>query len=280
MSIGRIDLNLMKVFDAVYEDRNLLRAARRLNLSPSAVSHALARLRELVGDELFVRTANGMVPTARSIAMAGDLRESLRKIIATLGAEPFDPLTSTQRFTIASNGHLTSGIVAELSRLMITGGARRRSRRSDPPRASILRSRSMSAGSTSPSAVFQQVPERYSSQILKTQGDLVIMRKRHPAARRKLTLQDLARYPLVTVSVGGPGRGRRRRLHSGAGVGAAVGDVRPACARRQPCRRSALRRATALPCRTGRPLRPFSMVRTCCRSLRPCRRGSAFARRS
>jgi hypothetical protein len=63
MSIGRMDLNLLKVFDAIYEDRNLVLAGRRLNLTQSAVSHALARLRELVGDELFMRTGKGMVPT-------------------------------------------------------------------------------------------------------------------------------------------------------------------------------------------------------------------------
>ena len=80
MSIGRIDLNLIKVFDAVHEDRNLLRAGKRLNLSQSAVSHALARLREVVGDELFVRTARGMVPTARAVAMADELRDALRRI--------------------------------------------------------------------------------------------------------------------------------------------------------------------------------------------------------
>jgi len=66
MSIGRTDLNLLKVFEAVYEERNLLLAGKRLNLTQSAVSHALRRLRELVGDELFMRTGKGMVPTGRA----------------------------------------------------------------------------------------------------------------------------------------------------------------------------------------------------------------------
>jgi len=71
MSIGRIDLNLLKVFEAVYQYRNLQLAGKRLNLTPSAVSHALQRLRELVGDELFTRTGKGMVPTSsRSLCSA------------------------------------------------------------------------------------------------------------------------------------------------------------------------------------------------------------------
>ena len=54
---NRLDLNLLRVFDAVMEERSVLRAAQRICLSQSAVSHALARLREMLDDELFVRTA-------------------------------------------------------------------------------------------------------------------------------------------------------------------------------------------------------------------------------
>ena len=70
----RFDLNLLRVFEAVFEDRNVLRAGKRLHLSQSAISHALGRLRDLLDDELFVRTANGMEPTARALAMAAPLR--------------------------------------------------------------------------------------------------------------------------------------------------------------------------------------------------------------
>src|SRR4051812_36646354 len=103
MSIGRMDLNLLKVFDAVYEDRNLVLAGKRLNLTQSAVSHALGRLRDLVGDELFMRTGKGLAPTGRASAMAPGLRDSLRRIEATLGAEPFSATTSKRRFVIAAN---------------------------------------------------------------------------------------------------------------------------------------------------------------------------------
>ncbi len=206
MSIGRVDLNLIKVFDAVYEDRNLLRAGKRLNLSQSAVSHALTRLREVVGDELFVRTAKGMVPTARAISMAEDLRSSLRKIEATLGVEPFDPLQSTRRFAIAANDHLTVVLVAELSRLMAVEAPRidlviRPSTRIDLAEQIDVGRIDLALG------IFAQVPPRLSARTLMTQGELIVMRKGHPAARRKLALKDLARYPLVTVSVGGQEEG-------------------------------------------------------------------------
>lgn len=67
MSIGRTDLNLLKVFEAVYEERNLILAGKRLNLTQSAVSHALGRLRELVDDQLFIRMGKGMVPVTLSV---------------------------------------------------------------------------------------------------------------------------------------------------------------------------------------------------------------------
>jgi DNA-binding transcriptional LysR family regulator len=206
MSIGRIDLNLIKVFDAVHEDRNLLRAGKRLNLSQSAVSHALTRLREVVGDELFVRTAKGMVPTARAVAMADDLRDSLRRIEATLGVEPFDPGQSKRRFVIAANDHLTAVMVAELSRLMRVEAPGidlviRPSTRIDLAEQIDVGRIDLALG------IFAQVPSRLNSRTLMTQGELIVMRKGHPASRRKLALEDLARYPLVTVSVGGQEEG-------------------------------------------------------------------------
>lgn len=206
MSIGRVDLNLIKVFDAVYEDRNLLRAGKRLNLSQSAVSHALTRLRDVVSDELFVRTAKGMVPTARANAMADDLRSSLRRIEITLGVEPFDPLLSTRRFAVAANDHLTVVLMAELSRMMAVQSPYidlviRASTRIDLAEQIDVGRIDLALG------IFSQVPPRLKARTLMTEGEQIVMRKGHPAARRKLVLQDLARYPLVTVSVGGQEEG-------------------------------------------------------------------------
>src|SRR5690242_21743696 len=82
MSADRIDLNLLRVFDAIYEDRNLALAGKRLNLSQSAISHALGRMRDVLGDDLFIRTARGMEPTVRALAMATQVRSALAQIKA------------------------------------------------------------------------------------------------------------------------------------------------------------------------------------------------------
>ena len=206
MSIGRTDLNLLKVFEAVYEERNLLLAGKRLHLTQSAVSHALRRLRELVGDELFMRTPKGMVPTGRAAAMAPTLRESLRRIEGALGVESFSPDRSTRRFVIAANDHVTSVIVAPLSRelqALATGVdlVIRPSTRLDLAEQIDLGRIDLAIG------IFAQVPPRLNSRTLMSQGEAILMRTGHPAARRKLKLDDLAKYPLVTLSVGGQEEG-------------------------------------------------------------------------
>ena len=206
MSIGRMDLNLLKVFDAVYEDRNLVLAGKRLNLSQSAVSHALARLRELVGDELFMRTGKGMIATGRASSMAPSLRDSLRRIEATLGVEPFIAKTSKRRFVIAANDHLTGVIIAPLSRELQRTAPDvdlviRPSTRLDLAEQIDLGRIDLAIG------IFSQVPPRMSARTLMSQGEAILLRKGHPAARRKLTLRDFAKYPLVTVSLGGQEEG-------------------------------------------------------------------------
>ena len=96
-----MDLNLLRVFAAVYRERHLTRAARALALSPSAVSHALRRLRGHLADPLFERSAAAMLPTATCLRMApaliGQLAE-LRGLLQRWGE--FDPATTTLTFRI------------------------------------------------------------------------------------------------------------------------------------------------------------------------------------
>ena len=87
---GTIDLNLLIVFDAVMQERNLTRAGRRLGLSQPATSHALARLRHMLHDDLFIRSPDGMRPTPRAEQMAEPIRDALRELRMTLEPEEFD----------------------------------------------------------------------------------------------------------------------------------------------------------------------------------------------
>ena len=97
-----LDWNLLRTLDALLQTRSPTSAARRLGLSQSAVSHALARLREALGDPLLVRTAAGMVPTERAALLAGPLREALVQIEAALQPQVFEPARAERSFRIAS----------------------------------------------------------------------------------------------------------------------------------------------------------------------------------
>ncbi|WP_313034917.1 LysR family transcriptional regulator [Massilia alkalitolerans] len=97
-----IDLNLLSVFQEVYRERQISSAARKLGLSQSAVSNALARLRRSFGDELFVRTASGMQPTPLATQMAEPIGVAMAQVALALNQRSrFDPATSSRRFVLA-----------------------------------------------------------------------------------------------------------------------------------------------------------------------------------
>jgi DNA-binding transcriptional LysR family regulator len=99
----RIDFSLLVLFSTVLEEGHVARAAQRLNLTPSAVSHGLRRLRRLLHDPLFLKTPSGVKPTDRARALAGPVSEVLNRvegIVSTAG--PFDPKSAQRCFTIGA----------------------------------------------------------------------------------------------------------------------------------------------------------------------------------
>lgn len=117
-----LDLNLLKVFDAVMQTRSVSRAAELLGVGQSAVSHGLGRLRDMTRDPLFVRTSGRMEPTARAQRLAGPMREALilaSRALAPDTAGPFDPASGRTVFTIGAGDYaasvLLSGLLAEIA---------------------------------------------------------------------------------------------------------------------------------------------------------------------
>jgi DNA-binding transcriptional LysR family regulator len=101
MDQRNLDLNLLRVFQAVYVARNVRRAAERIGLSQPAVSHGLTRLRLTLKDPLFIRAPGGVTPTARAHHFARSVESALATIDASLGeGERFDPATSQRRFVL------------------------------------------------------------------------------------------------------------------------------------------------------------------------------------
>lgn len=117
--IQQLDLNLLKVFEQLYQLQNMTRAADVLHLTPSAVSHAVGRLRECLGDPLFVRSQNRMVPTPACQRVAPLLIENLSRLRQILHQwDQFDAGTSQQHFRIGMHDALELSILPRLSALM------------------------------------------------------------------------------------------------------------------------------------------------------------------
>ena len=102
MNLSKIDLNLFVVFEAIVQTGSLTAAARELNLSQPAVSHALARLRETLGDPLFTRQGRRMLPTAYARGLTVQVRQALNALQSGIKGEPqgFDAARSDRVFTI------------------------------------------------------------------------------------------------------------------------------------------------------------------------------------
>ncbi|MCA0963108.1 LysR family transcriptional regulator [Salipiger bermudensis] len=110
------DISLLRVFHAVMEERNVTAAAQRLGQSQSTVSAALARLREALGDELFLRARYGVEPTERALEIAPDIAAGLERLEqAFRAAEPFDPERTTRKFRLLLGPYVEIVLVPELA---------------------------------------------------------------------------------------------------------------------------------------------------------------------
>lgn len=197
-----LDLNLLKVFDAIIRERNVLRASEAISLSPSAVSHALGRLRVLLKDELFVRTVAGMEPTVRALEMAPLVRDALVTIERAVGPREFDPGLTDRQFCIAATDHMTAVILPNLLRAMSNLA----------PHASVTVLPASRIDLTAQIDVgrvdialgsFSSIPHRLREQVLFEERDMMVVDINHPLAGTEIGLEDLSNLPLLVVSTSG-----------------------------------------------------------------------------
>ncbi len=117
MHFRQLDLNLLVALDALLTERSITRAGKRLFLTQSAMSGALARLREYFGDELLVQVGRQMVPTPLAESLAQPVRRILMEIQQTLEARPtFDPATATRRFRLLMSDYVASVLMVDVVR--------------------------------------------------------------------------------------------------------------------------------------------------------------------
>ncbi|GAO01557.1 LysR family transcriptional regulator [Anaeromyxobacter sp. PSR-1] len=206
MSLSALDLNLLLVLDTVLAERSVAAAARRLHVTPSAVSNALARLRAALGDPLLVRRGRGIVPTPRAAELAPVLAGALRDLGAALHGGSFDPATTTRTFTlaVADAGQLTR--VPRVAALLAAEMPRARLR--------VVGIDSLvSLGGLSGTEIDVVIgPGEEAAGIhvepLFEERTVLVSRAGHPATGRTLSLDALGRLCHVAVEMA-PGKGFR-----------------------------------------------------------------------
>src|SRR5580658_4699424 len=119
MNLNRLDLNLLVALDVLLSERSITHAAERLNLSPSATSGALARLRVYFDDELLTQIGRRMVPTPLGESLETSVRDCLLHVQATVDIRPqFDPLKSKRNFRLMMSDYVSTVLMpAALRRL-------------------------------------------------------------------------------------------------------------------------------------------------------------------
>lgn len=114
--LRQMDLNLLPVFDALFRHRSVAAAADELAMSPSACSHALARLRSALADELFVREGTAMEPTARAKKWAAGIQDGLQTLTTSLGqGRAFHAASSRQTFVFAATDFTAFALLPRLA---------------------------------------------------------------------------------------------------------------------------------------------------------------------
>lgn len=205
MNTKRVDFNLLVTFEALLAERNVTRAAERLHISQPALSSQLSRLRALFGDQLFIPGHRGMTPTAKALELEEPLKAALNQLRAVvMAAREFDP--SRDRFTvkIAASDYMQASVLLDftLALRQQAPGVRVALRNIDVSRLE----EQMEKGEVDLAFLTSDlIPDALRSRPLLDERYVLILRKGHPAARRGLTTQALAKLNHVIVSPRGGG---------------------------------------------------------------------------
>lgn len=225
MNIAHFDLNLLKVFVAVDEYRHVTRAANAIGLTQPALSHALNRLREALGDSLFVKTTKGMVPTPRAEALRIPAREVLEKIHRELlGGKTFEPRALERTFRLRTTDMVEGLLFPPLLKTL-------------EKEAPLVRVSSRSSAFSLPkeemekgecdlaiAGFFGDLPDGFYQQKLFSDEFLCAVREKHPrlGKKKKVSEEEYIHERHLLIAPGGELQGRvdkKLKRFVAAGVG-------------------------------------------------------------
>ncbi|MCK2149329.1 LysR family transcriptional regulator [Marinobacter alexandrii] len=206
MALNRLDLNLLHVFDTIYREGSLTRAARALHLTQPAVSHSLSRLRDHFDDPLFTRQGNQMVPTPLARRFLESMRPGLNQIQGAVNQfHAFDPASQRKTYSLGLRDILESTFLPQLMKRLVPY-----------PELEIVSQRiprrdmetQLAAGKLDFAVdVLLPVSNQTSHQLLRRDRLVLVARSDHPLTGGKLTMEEYlkAKHVLVSSRTEGPG---------------------------------------------------------------------------
>ncbi len=205
MDIKNVDLNLLVALDALLAERSVSRAAVRLHLSQPATSALLARLRELFGDPLLLRSARGMLPTSRALELLGPVKQVLDQIDAIVRPRAaFDPASAVHTFTLSASDYVEYALLPTLVDFLEreAPGVRLAVRPLDLQTVA----QQMEIGEVDLCITgLQNAPAGMYQQPLYRERMVCVVRRKHPGVGARLTLEKFCSLEHILVSVRGSG---------------------------------------------------------------------------
>ncbi|MCE8035518.1 MULTISPECIES: LysR family transcriptional regulator [Halomonadaceae] len=202
--MGEVDLNLLKLFDALLKEGSVTGAGARLGLSQPAASRSLGRLRRLLNDRILVRTPNGWELTPRALALSASVTKLLDDARAIVAPSEFHPGTASGRFTVATADHLAlllmPELVAKLSSLAPGIDLVMPAPAGDNVDLIAQGSADLAVGS------FEGLPARFYSRRLYDEDFVCVVRQGHPILDEQLTLDNFVLLSHLSVIITGQGR--------------------------------------------------------------------------
>jgi DNA-binding transcriptional LysR family regulator len=198
-NIRSVDLNLLAVFDALFDERSVTRAAERLAVTQPTVSGLLKRLRRTFSDQLFLRTSHGILPTPRAEALAGPIKNLLASAQSLVTPEAFDPATAETTIKICGSDYLQYAVISPLIEAVRKVAPKIRVLVAPRPDANALADLFTRGEMDLCISAREVVLPDLTSRLLFRDRYICVVRKNHPLRARKISVKQLCAFDHLLV---------------------------------------------------------------------------------
>lgn len=198
-NIRTVDLNLLVVFDALFDERSVSRAAERLAVTQPTVSGLLKRLRQTFSDQLFLRTSHGILPTPRAEALAGPVKELLANAQVLVTPAAFDPATAETTIKICGSDYLQYAVISPLVAAIRKVAPKIKVIVAPRPDASVLADLFARSEMDLCISAREVVLPDLTSRLLYRDRYICVARKNHPLKARRISVKQLCAFDHLLV---------------------------------------------------------------------------------